>query len=99
MVLRERVGYLESAIKETRRDIVNDVAAAAIGMKSETTRLVQICVGLNTGIQRLDTENKSQYRELLLCQKQTQIAVQRLGSSLQLYAVKTKTAALRIAQT
>lgn len=58
-ILRERVGYLESAVGETRRNIVNEVAAAAMGIKSDTTRPVQICAGLNTGIQRPGSEENS----------------------------------------
>lgn len=98
-VLRERISYLESAIKDTRRDIVNEVAAAALDIKSDTTRLLQICAGLTTGIQRLDVKNNLQCRKSLVGQNQTKIVVQQLGSSLQLYAVKTRTAALRLAKT
>jgi hypothetical protein len=79
----------QEEITTSQKNIAND-------NKLDTSRLLKICLGLATGVQRLDGRQiqiqkgtTRQYQKLVVHQVKTKIAIERMSKSLKSYAMRT----------
>jgi deoxyadenosine/deoxycytidine kinase len=83
--------------------IQKNIKSTSHNAKMDTTRLLHICVGLTTGIQRLDDRNvrfeqktTRQNQQLIRNQVKMEASMERISTSMKMYGTKTNIIANRM---
>lgn len=87
---------VELKLVSGQQDIKESIANSLYKTQLDTTRLLKICMGIASGVERMDDRNLRSQRQTerqsqtLLCkQRRTEASVNRMSKSMTVYATKT----------